>query len=456
MSDRVKELVFTLVLLVVVGMGVTFDALVNDVTPQAAADPPSGFFVERALFCPPAPEGTSASVEVVAGGMDEDPVKLGTEGEEAPDPVDNQIVVANPLTQPVDIVGYGGSVVAAQSETFEGPVEGTGAAPCSAEAGDKWFLPQGSSARGFNERIVLYNPFPSEAVVRVRFLTGKGERSPAALQEIPVASEGTTSIKVNDFILQQNVLGAEITAVRGRIAAWKVLFARAPDSPPGVGFSIGAREAAPEWFFPAGGVGADIDERISLMNPGDEEAIVTISLITDDGIVQPPAYVEFPIPRGSSRQLALRKQVGDLEGPVSVIVRSENDVPIVGERTVFYDGEGFHGFSSELGATSAANRWWLGPAVREPQRDSVIVMNVGDRDTTVSLRILFESGAPREPERLQGLKVTAGSRLRIDLQGLTDQPSAVLLTSDSPVVAERVAFSAASSDVSILLGIPLD
>lgn len=456
MSDRMKELVFALTLLLLIGIGVTVDAAVQDLAPRETEDPPSGLFVERALFCPPAPEGTSGSVEIVAGGSEEEPVKLGTEGEEAPDPIDDQIVVQNPLSQPVEIVGYGGSAVASLSETFEGPVKGSGAAPCSAEVASKWYLPQGSSARGFNERIVLYNPFPSEAVVRVRFLTAKGERAPAALQEIPVPSEGTTSIRVNEFLLQQGVLGAEISAVRGRIAAWKVLFARPPEAAQGVGFSIGARETSLEWLFPVGAAGADVDERISLMNPGDEEAIVTVSLITDDGVVQPAGYVELVIARGSSRQLPLRKEVGDLEGPVSVIVRSENDVPVVAERTIFYASGDFTGFSSELGATSSAERWWLGPAVREPERDALIIMNVGDSDASVSLRIMSASGPAREPGSLQGLKVAAGSRLRVDLGDFTNEPTAVLLTSEGPVVAERIAFSAASSDVSALLGIPLD
>lgn len=456
MSDRMKELVFSLALLLFVGLGVTVDAAIDDLTPSAPSDPPSGLFVERALFCPPAPDGTSGFLEVTAGASDEDPVKLGKEGAAAPDPVDDQIIVENPLAQPVDIVGYGGSAVATLNETFEGPVEGSGAAPCSAQVASRWFLPQGSSARGFNERIVLYNPFPSEAVVRVRFLTAKGERAPAALQEIPVPSDGTTSIRVNEFLLQQGVLGAEINAVRGRIAVWKVLFAQVPETPTGVGFSIGARETALEWFFPVGAVGADFDERISIMNPSDEEAKVTVSLVTEDEIVQPAGFVELGIPRGSSRQLALRKEVDDLEGPVSVLVRSENGVPVVAERTIFYDTDNFRGFSSELGATSTTTRWWLGPAVRQPQSDALIVMNVGDRDAVFSLRVLSASGPAREPSGLRGLTVAAGSRLRVDLKAFKDEPVAILLTSDAPVVAERVGFSAASSDVSALLGIPLD
>mgnify|MGYP006182164531 CR=1 FL=1 len=66
-----------------------------------------------------------------------------------------------------------------------------------------------------------------EAVVTVEFFTPTGKTTKANLAEVAVPAGESKFIAVNDYILRQPVLGASVTARRGRIVAWRTMFARA-------------------------------------------------------------------------------------------------------------------------------------------------------------------------------------------------------------------------------------
>lgn len=418
----------------------------------------SSLFVERAVFCPSAPQGSDASAHVTAGPIDEDPVLMEIEPREE-DPVEIQdSILTDRFDSPTDlqVISYGRIATASTTTFYRSPVQGLAASPCSNSASRRWLFPAGSSAQGYNEQLVFFNPFPDEAVVRVSFVTPGGVRSKANLANVAVPSGGSTTVKLNRFILQQPVLGADVTAIRGRIVARKTLFSNDDDRPSGVGATLGAREASTEWFFPLGGSGKGIEERISIMNVTDDEALITISLVGDEAVEQPADLVEIPVGRQSTRSISLSKALGGKDiGGMSAIVRSENEVPIYAERALWYDTEDFQGFSLELGSPRASASWWLGPAGAKPTQDSIIVLNVGQEEASLEIEVLVAGTGP-DKLVISDLKVPAGGRLRIPLTGKVAGTSVALLRSSSPVVAERVGYSSTAGDVAALMGIPIE
>jgi hypothetical protein len=258
------------------------------------------------------------------------------------------------------------------------------------------------------------------------------------------------------FILQENVLGTRITSVRGRFVAWKALFAAPENRPAGVTLTLGATEPATEWYFPTGASGNGIDERLTVLNPGDEEALVDVTLVTDERTLPAPDLVGLEIPGGSTREISLAKALRDKDvGAVSAQVRTTNGVEVVAERSVFYDTGSFNGYTSEIGASAPSTSLWLGPPAGQPSSDTMILLNVSEEEAEVDVELRRASGEAFRPEQLQGIMVPTGGRGRIELSKWSEEePVIAIITASSPVVAERIAYSGSTDDVATLMGFP--
>jgi hypothetical protein len=254
-------------------------------------------------------------------------------------------------------------------------------------------------------------------------------------------------------------LGVRIDAKRGRVVAWRMMYDDPDGGPSGTQLSLGAAATSETWFFPEGGVGAGVEERISLVNPNEEEASVTVSLSSDDRIIQPEGLVEIKVAPGESRTVDIGAGLTGAErdlGGVSVIVQSRNDVGIVAERTIRYDTSQIVGSASELGATRSADGWWLPPATLHPTKDIVVIMNPGSVPATIDLEIVFRRGASKTPEALRGRELPPGGRLKIGIGRWTRlETTMIRVTSSAPVVAERVSYSEVPNDVGAIMGFPL-
>nr|MBA2726358.1 hypothetical protein [Actinomycetota bacterium] len=356
MIGRSKEMVLGSILVAAALAAGLLEWSIHPVRNDVIAREESSPYVDRAVFCPPAPEGLASTVDLVASSREGTDIRLGFEPSREPifSLVGDQAVgLELERDEPIDVVGFGALPAASVATTFESPMKGLGAAACATDASDEWFFPAGSSAIGFEEKLVLYNPFPDEAVVRVTFFTEGGEINKAGLADIAVPSKDTTSISINKFILQRRALGMRIAALRGRVSAWKSVSVKTEESPTGVTSTLGATETATEWYFPSGAVGEGIDERISILNPTGKEAIVSISVVSDEETIQPRDLMELKVPRASQLDVKLGDAVGPkVMGSVSVVVRSVNSTGIVVERSVIYSGDRLTGYASEIGATT--------------------------------------------------------------------------------------------------------
>ena len=457
MTERTKELSLAAVIVGTIVLGLVWGALASGVSPGEPQAVP-GLFTERSLFCPGVPDGAMGTQSLAIGALGDEEVRVELEPQdkEPREPLgETGLFLAQERNGASNVVGYGGAVGAGTSHDFSAPVAGVGSAPCAQKASRDWYLPFGSSAQGSNELLYLYNPFPDEAVVRVTFYDENGPISKARLADVAVPAGETTTVRVNKFILQQETLAAQVTAVRGRVVTWKTIFSGG-DQAKGAALSVGAAEPSALWYFPGGAVGPGIDQRVSLLNPTDDEAIVSVSLLGDSDIAQPPELLEMTLPRQSARDISLAEMVPkDASGSISVIVQSINEVPIVAERAVWYGEGAFNGFQAELGAPEAAQAWWLSPAIAEPDRDSIVVLNAGEEAVQVNVEFQGPDG-PVQADGVGTINLQPGARARVPLEGLDDPGSTLaIVRADGPVVAERVAYSSELGDVAAVMGIPI-
>lgn len=456
-SNEVMVLVALLALLVV---GIVLDLSPRASTAERQPAPPGARFESYTSYCPPALKNGEAGVQLSASSLGEESTPVGLEPARQTarllDP-DRVVTFSEPNGDVVNVVGYGAPVTASAVTGIQSPVEGLGSAPCSTEAATDWFFADGSSALHYDERLLVYNPFPDEAVVRVTLFTRDGQKDKASLSEIAVPAQSSIGIKLNEAVRLQRLLSVHAAAVRGRVVVWKVLIADPEERPDGIQFTLGATEISTEWYFPEGWVGDLYDERVALLNPGDEESVVTVSLMTGDGTVQPPRLVEVEVPPKTSKVIALnealsRAQLRELTG-VGVVVRSSNEVGIVAERTIWYGGGKLNGVTNELGAPAPGRIWVVGPASTLGETDSLTVLNPDVGPATVTVRLLRVEGRPIEAASLTTIRITAGSRFKIPIAEFTKgRPMVAVVEADRPIVVERTSYSTARGDFASLMG----
>ena len=449
-----REGALTAFVVVAMAAGIGVDLVTDDVMITASAET-EPLFDARSVYCPAPPRSGESSAQFAIGSPGNDEVLVGVGEDNIELPAERSVVRQSAGS--TALIGYGGEVVGAALPRFSGKVSGLGAARCSKVASTRWYFAEGSSALGAEERIVVYNPFPDEAVVGINLFTPDGPEGNANLAEGQAVPAGETLVvEINEFIRQERFVGASVVANRGRVIAWRALQVSSEDRPEGVQFSLGATAPASEWYFPEGGLGGGLDERVSLLNPTDREAVATVSIVTGEETLQPPKLVEVLVPPLTLQPLALREYVGGADsdlGGAGVVVRTSSGA-VVAERTVYYETTDLTGVASEVGAARTAAKWYLAPAVTAPETDSVILLNPGAEATQVSLTLRSSEGAPLRPAPLQDITLKAGTRRKIPLGEWTRGRSmAVIVEGVGPLVAER--FGSKGSDVASLMGLPV-
>jgi hypothetical protein len=475
MNERVRELVFVVVVLALMAGGIAIDALASGVA-APSGEPPDGGIEARAVFCPPTSSERGSVLRVAAASGTDREAVIGIEPV-APEPAqvpaggslvaripaaegDGSVgaaqVVDNLRGESAEVIGYGEPVTAGGLLSAAGPVRGAAAAPCSSVAASEWFFAAGSAALDTDQRILLYNPFPDEAVIRLSLYTPRGLETKTSLQEVPVPARTATAVIINEAIRVRGTVGARVVAKRGRVVAWREMFTQSGDRPRSVQMSLGTPRTADTWYFADGGLGPGVNESIGILNPGGREAIVSVTVTTSEETLQPRKLLEYPVPRHSAVEVRLEDFVRepDAFAGASVTVKSVNGVSIAAERTVYYATNAISGGTAEAGATSAHERWVLPPAAASPDDDAVTLMNPSSGPVTVDLTVLGLDG-PRAPDALQGIKIGPGSRRKLQVQNyIGGRALPVLAVGTGPFVAERYAYSPNDEDVSMVLGVP--
>jgi hypothetical protein len=456
MSRRRGGLVFVVFVAIAAG-GLAADGLSEGIRPTGDARSVPAY-VERGEYCPPGLRTAQAESKLVAASPRGEPVPVGLQPA-VPQTIevgaDNLLVRKRTSSTGVDVVGYGAPVVAGSLSQFSKPVTGATAVRCAPDASATWYFAEGSSEIGFDERIVLYNPFPAEAVARITLFTPKGPRSMAGLNEIAVHESSATTVSLNDFVKVQPILGASVTVTRGRVVAWRVLLVDNGGSDSAAA-SLGVDQPADTWYLPNGEISSGARQRVSILNPGSEEAIVSVSLVSRKGVVQPPKLVDLAVRPRAVKALVLEDYVQEKEqdlGSVSVVIRSNNGVPVVVEQTLSYSGGELEGIASEVGAPAPGVHWAIVPPSTRPTTESLTVFNPGAERAVVSVTLVRAVGGPKRPESLQDVRLEPGGRTKFPIGQFTKGvPMMAFVDATAPVVADRFAYSSADGDVAAVGG----
>lgn len=300
--------------------------------PAAGAHPPETNPLTRStVVCPPAIDNGGRAADVVAARA---PGVAG--GEVTVRSGERRLSEAAPVTvddAPVTIPDTPASVVLdAEGEAAPGLVAGRreslAAPPCRPLAYDEWYVGLGASARN-GSVITLVNPDDTPAVVDVTLLGPSGPVEEGRLRDVPVRAGGTVRLDLAEIAPRRSEVAAHVAVTRGRVSAsvahqWDPLGAGrvsvealpAQAEPTTSGLLLGVDPAAEQAW-------------LHLANPGDDEARVSVRVLTEEAVFAPSSAEDVVLPPLSSLRVPLRSLVDAEAGEGMLGLVVESSAPVV-------------------------------------------------------------------------------------------------------------------------------
>lgn len=327
--------------------------------------------------------------------------------------------------------------------------------PCASSASSSWYFAEGVTTRDANQQLLLFNPFPDDAVVDISF-TSESERSqPLGLTGIAVAGRSMSAVNVGDFVQRREGVTARVVTRRGRIVVNRLQSFDGSGTHKGVSVALGAAGTSPLWYFATGLVADGVSERFQVYNPATVEAEVTFDFVLDQGTAEPLTVTVPP----QSRLSVIGADESRLPKGLfhAVTVRSANGVPVVVERSVDRaPPSSGTGFASAPGALVTSTRWLLVVGGAEDGLDEHLAFfNPGPTAAKVSVESLVD-GTRSPVVGLTDLEVPAGGRKEMRVNDSVKAPALSLVVSSSvAVVVERTLNRLGTPGTSTVAGIPL-
>ena len=214
---------------------------------------PDGRADETVLIASVADTASEATVTVMPGG-EAAPVSRTVRL----DPREEKRVrVADVLATPepavvVEVVG--GQAVVAHELVANGDLA---TEPCARGAASDWYFADGTTLKGAQQYLVLFDPFGDDAIVDISLVTDDGVQEPDALQAISVPRRSRVTIPVSDLVPRQRSVAVHVHARTGRVVAERtqIFDGTASDGEvvrQGIAVSMGALSPRHEWYFPYG------------------------------------------------------------------------------------------------------------------------------------------------------------------------------------------------------------
>lgn len=393
--------------------------------------------VRATITVMPGGDGKPVSREVTVGPGDEEQVKVAS-------------ILATP-DPGVVVETVGGRAVVSHSLEHDGDLA---VEPCSRATGTDWYFAAGTTVKGSQHLLVLFNPFGDDAIADVRFLTDTGVQQPDDVQGLVIPRRSRVTVAVQDLVPRQERVATEVHLRAGRIVAERdqIFDGTPPDTGPtrqGIAVSLGATSPAREWTIPAGTSANGDTSTVAVANFSAIDTEAEVAVLLPDGQTASPQSVK--VASNQVVQVDFTNRV-PVDSPYSVVVRSRSaegtTEPVVAESLSWWPASSSStGVASTLGPVRAAKRW----VVLLPDVDAdalVTVANVGTKPVTAGLlpadQIDRAVGPTSQPERAVAPNSIAGFRV-LDLR---TNRGARVITADHPVYVGLTVLGAAGASTS--------
>ncbi len=325
-------------------------------------------------------------------------------------------------------------------------------------------LLKSNNAASFDETLAILNANPFTATVHIRYLIQGGK--PMEVTRTLAPNRMLRESVKRDVGPDQTV--AAVVTSPSRISAERIISRVGYNGDTlGASSSLGNPNLGSTFYFPAGATGSSYIEYLSLVNPGDKDATVTVTYANDGATStgsssdsssssSGPITVTLTVPANGRTTHRVGNDSGDsfassTDTPVGMIVTS--DQPIMAERTLYFGdglGSGKFGSTAQAGIMTAGNQYLFAYgstggnalAQRTDDRSEIVVLNPALSPMSATVEAQFTDDLGRTLG-VTSVVVGPGTRQTVDANAVVRDTSRVystLLTSSSPFVAEKAQY----------------
>jgi len=297
----------------------------------------------------------------------------------------------------------------------------------------------------FDETLSILNANPFTATVQIQYLIEGGA---PVLVTRSIAPTSTLRESVNtDVGSDKNV--AAVVSSASRVTAERVIRRTGTAGVLDANSSLGNPSLGKTFYFAEGYTGASFQEYLTLANPGNTTANVTVNFAPQGatGSVTQTLTLQIP-PQGRVTRNIRRDTLGIPNKSLGLVVTS--DQPIMAERVLYFgdgDGSAKYGSTAKAGIQTVGNQYIFaygsaggtGLAQSPGDQSFVTVLNPGTSPVSSTIVAQFYDALGRSIGSTS-LAVAPGTRETINAnQAVSNTASiyATVLTSASPFVAEK-------------------
>lgn len=184
-----------------------------------------------------------------------------------------------------------------------------------------WFFAEGYTSEGFEEWLLVQNPQDSATLVDLTFMQLDGTNSSMQFS-VPARSRYTVPVHQ---VLPGAQVSTKVSSASPVVAERAMYWKNRSDGHD----TIGTPSPEYTWFFAEGYTAEGYEEWLLIQNPWDEQAAVTIDFMFPGGATQ---SVTAGIPPRSRFTI----NVGAFVGAKEVSLKLSSDLPVVGERAMYF------------------------------------------------------------------------------------------------------------------------
>lgn len=366
------------------------------------------------------------------------------------------------------LVELAGAQIGVEQSAFN--AAGISVTPCMVDPSAEWFFPDGSTRADASLIVLLFNPFPGDAVVDLAFADEEGARVTKKFEGRVVPARSLVAFDIGE-IIQRKALVSVMAKVRdGVVIAGRVQsFGGGDSGRKGLVAGVGIAAAAQSWRFALGrkGPGPDditpVADRLVIHNPTDIEAEVAVTVLTatDTAALSvggdtatpgpaPPEPLRLTVLAHQSGIIDLVQAAGVPDGVFNMSVTASTAIAV--ERVIDYAGTPTPFTTVVPGSRLAAPIWHFPAGLPSGTRGLLSVLNSTGEPAIVVVMAIGAAGAT-PVAGYEKVEIPAGGVVTLPLGDKAVAGLPLVVESNGAIIVERTIISTVGW--SSALGLPI-
>ena len=294
-----------------------------------------------------------------------------------------------------------------------------------------------STDGAFDEWLTIQNPNSHVANVNITYVLGTGQN---VAKSYSVPAKGRITVDVNSDVGNNQDVSIQLNSDIPVVAERPMYFYYHNWCAEGHNV-MGVSNPAYAWHFAEGYTGVGYEEWITIQNPNNKAANVTIKYMGDSGMLAVCHHVVGPKSRGTVAVSGTKDVSGDVGHGHNVSADITSDVPIVAERPMYFDyginsGKNWTGGSDAMGLLTKSYTYYIAEGCTRSGFDTWYTMsNPGTEEASITIKYTLDGGKIVTTKHT----IPAQSRISLNISAETGvgQDVSGKVVSDHEIIIER-------------------